>query len=378
VVVLNTNSRAASPRVAAQRVTIAAQALRQAAIPAVYKKIDSTFRGNIGAELDAVLQVYPVRLAVLTPAFPPAGRAVQDGVLLVDGAPVHKTPIGADPVTPVKESHLPTLLQRQMTRPVYSLPLAVVRKGSPALTRLLRGWEGNAPAVVLADAMTTPDLTRLARAIIAEGLFGLAAGSAGLAQALSALLPWRRRRRTRPTAAAPLLFVVGSQNPASLAQIDWLETRAKISAVRACIREVVGGRDRFRRELDRAVAKIRSEIGAGRNAVLTLGQSAGSRRRRTPSLSSSATLSEFLGNAAHDVAQTAPLGGLILCGGDIAIAACRALGAGGMELYGEVEPGVPCGRLVGGPFDGLPAVTKAGGFGKPDAFVRAMRYLRRR
>ena len=52
--------------------------------------------------------------------------------------------------------------------------------------------------------------------------------------------------------------------------------------------------------------------------------------------------------------------------------------AGGMELYGEVEPGVPCGRLVGGPFDGLPAVTKAGGFGKPDAFARALRFLRRR
>jgi uncharacterized protein YgbK (DUF1537 family) len=48
-----------------------------------------------------------------------------------------------------------------------------------------------------------------------------------------------------------------------------------------------------------------------------------------------------------------------------------------MELYGEVEPGVPCGRLIGGTFDGLPAVTKAGGFGRPDVFVRVMHYLRR-
>ena len=55
---------------------IAAQALRKAGIPAVYKKIDSTFRGNIAAELDAALDVFPVPLAVLTPAFPPAGRSV--------------------------------------------------------------------------------------------------------------------------------------------------------------------------------------------------------------------------------------------------------------------------------------------------------------
>jgi uncharacterized protein YgbK (DUF1537 family) len=377
-VVLNTNSRAVSPRTAAQRVKIAAQALRKAGIPAVYKKIDSTFRGNIGAELDAMLDVYPVPLAVLTPAFPPAGRAVRDGVLLVDGTPVHRTSIGADPVTPVRESHLPTLLRRQMTHPVHTLPLAALRKGAAAVTRLFRQWDGSGPALVLADAVTPQDLTRLARVILKEELFGLAAGSAGLALALGALLPWRRRRLPRPAAGAPLLVVVGSQNPTSLAQVRWLEEHGHVPTVRACIREVVAGRDRFRHELDRTASKARSELRAGRDAILTLAQPAASGRRRTPSLSTSATLSEFLGNVTNIVAQSAPPGGLILCGGDIAVATCRALGAGGMELYGEVEPGVPCGRLVGGPFDGLPVVTKAGGFGKPDAFARALRFLRRR
>lgn len=381
VVVLNTDSRATSPRVAAQRVKIAAQALRKAGILAVYKKIDSTFRGNVAAELDAILDVYPVPLAVLTPAFPPAGRSVRDGVLLVDGIPVHKTSIGADPVTPVKESHLPTLLRRQMTRPVHPLPLAILRQGTADVTRLFRGWSGSHPAVVLADAATPQDLARLARAILKAELFGLAAGSAGLALALSALLPWARRRRlARPAAKAPLLVVMGSRNPTSLTQLRWLEKHGSVPRICASIREVVAGRDRFRRELTRVTAKVRSELCAGRHAVLTLAQPpAGSPRATgsTPSPSTSGTLSEFLGDAAHGVAQAVPLGGLILCGGDIAVATCRALQAGGLELYGEVEPGVPCGRLVGGPFDGLPIATKAGGFGKPDAFARALRYLHR-
>jgi uncharacterized protein YgbK (DUF1537 family) len=376
VVVLNTNSRAASPRVAAQRATIAAQALRKAGIQAVYKKIDSTFRGNVGAELDAILGVYPVPLAVLTPAFPPARRAVRDGILLVEGTPVHATSIGSDPVTPVKESHLPTLLARQLSRPIHMLPLEVLRRGLPAVTRLFRTWQENTPGVVLADAVTPLDLERLARAILKGGHFGLAAGSAGLALALSAQLSWKRRGRSaRPAAEGPVLVVVGSQNPTSLAQIARLETRSRLPVVRACIREVVAGRDRFRRELDRVTARLRSEMAAGRHAVLTLAQPPTPRRRRAPSPSASASLSEFLGDAARAVARNAPLGGLILCGGDIAVATCRALGAGGLELYGEVEPGVPCGRLVGGPCDGLPAVTKAGGFGKPDAFVRALRFL---
>ncbi len=63
-------------------------------------------------------------------------------------------------------------------------------------------------------------------------------------------------------------------------------------------------------------------------------------------------------------------GALLLTGGETAIAALRALGAGGLRLTGEIEPGVALGALVGGPFDGLALVTKAGGFGDPDLLVR--------
>ena len=63
-------------------------------------------------------------------------------------------------------------------------------------------------------------------------------------------------------------------------------------------------------------------------------------------------------------------GALLLTGGETAIAVLRALGAGGLRLAGEIEPGVALGALVGGPFDGLALVTKAGGFGDPDLLVR--------
>jgi uncharacterized protein YgbK (DUF1537 family) len=68
---------------------------------------------------------------------------------------------------------------------------------------------------------------------------------------------------------------------------------------------------------------------------------------------------------------------LVLCGGDIAVATCRALRADGVILGGEVQPGVPWGRLVGGELPNLPVVTKAGGFGTPDVFRAVIRFLRR-
>ena len=378
VLVLSTNSRALPARVAAQRARIAAEALRRAGVEAIYKKIDSTFRGNIGAELDAILDVYPSPLAVLTPAFPPAGRAVRDGVLLVRGVPVHHTATGRDPVTPVRESHLPTLLRRQVRRPVYALPLARLRGSAAQLCRTVRDWREAAPGIVLGDAVTPLDLDRLARLIAREGLFGVVAGSAGLATAVSEVLRWPRRAgSTPPRAKAPMLLVIGSPNPITLDQVTWVEERSRASVVRATLPEVVADGERYRKELDRVVKKARAEILACRHTVVALAQqlsASGQLRALRPSASK--TLSEFLGQATRLVLREARPGALLFCGGDIAVAACSALGAKGVELQGEVEPGVPWGRLVGGDFAGLPAITKAGGFGRVDTFARAIRFLR--
>ncbi|MDA1349117.1 MAG: hypothetical protein O3A47_09680, partial [Chloroflexi bacterium] len=67
--------------------------------------------------------------------------------------------------------------------------------------------------------------------------------------------------------------------------------------------------------------------------------------------------------------------GLFLCGGDIAAEVCKKLRVAEVRLVGEVQPGVPAGRVVGGPGDGLRIVTKAGGFGSPDAIVASLSYL---
>ena len=380
VLVLNTNSRGLPADVAARRARVAAEALRKAGVESIYKKIDSTCRGNVGAELDAILDVYAVPLTVLAPSFPPAGRAVRNGVLTVKGTPVHRTAIGRDPVTPVRESHLPTLLGGQLRRPIYPLCLPVLRGPASHVAKSLKAWREGPSGVVLADAVTPRDLVRLAALLIREGLIQVVAGSAGLATALSAVLPWpHRKREALPAAQGPVLLVLGSPNPVSLEQVAWLEGRGHATAVRTTIREVVAGGDRFRRELDRVAGKVQAEILAGRDTVLTLKQppASSAKTRRPLRPSASGALSEFLGRATRLVARGGSLGALVLCGGDIAIAACRALRAGGIELLGEVEAGVPWGRLVGGELPGLPTVTKAGGFGEPATFRRAIRFLRR-
>jgi uncharacterized protein YgbK (DUF1537 family) len=85
-------------------------------------------------------------------------------------------------------------------------------------------------------------------------------------------------------------------------------------------------------------------------------------------------IAELISRRIAEVAETAvelmDARGLFVTGGDTAAAALRHLGANGVELAGELEPGVPFGCVTGGPRDGLFIATKAGGFGGPDLLWR--------
>ncbi len=95
--------------------------------------------------------------------------------------------------------------------------------------------------------------------------------------------------------------------------------------VRGENREILAGRERFGRELDRVLGKVRAEMQAGRDALVTLTGGGGGREasgahgtstagKRIPALSpgASKTLSEFLARTVQDLRRTTSLGGLIL------------------------------------------------------------------
>jgi uncharacterized protein YgbK (DUF1537 family) len=64
---------------------------------------------------------------------------------------------------------------------------------------------------------------------------------------------------------------------------------------------------------------------------------------------------------------------LVLTGGDTAVRVAQRLGATGVLLQGEIEPGVPVGTLIGPkPYR---VVTKAGGFGDAGTLLKAVQML---
>ena len=84
-----------------------------------------------------------------------------------------------------------------------------------------------------------------------------------------------------------------------------------------------------------------------------------------------------LAQSLRDLLVTTPVSGLVLVGGETAAAVFRALQASGLALVGEIQPGLPFGRLLDGPFAGLPIATKAGGFGAETALLECLQFLHR-
>jgi uncharacterized protein YgbK (DUF1537 family) len=125
VSVISTDSRKDAPSVAEEKIERMSQGLRG---QIVFKKVDSTLRGNIGTELTALMETLGYEKAVLAPAFPEVGRTVVNGVLLVQGKPVAETDFARDPITPVSESNILSLL-KSTGLIVGSVTLETIAKG---------------------------------------------------------------------------------------------------------------------------------------------------------------------------------------------------------------------------------------------------------
>jgi 4-hydroxythreonine-4-phosphate dehydrogenase len=68
------------------------------------------------------------------------------------------------------------------------------------------------------------------------------------------------------------------------------------------------------------------------------------------------------------------VGALVATGGETARAVFDAWGISQLHLVGEVEPGLPFSLTSGWSRD-LPVLTKAGGFGSPETFLRCREFL---
>jgi uncharacterized protein YgbK (DUF1537 family) len=343
---VDTESRELASAAAADVVRAAAKRLGpRLTAGLLFKKIDSTLRGPIGAELEALLETSGRRTALLCPSFPGQGRAVVEGTLLVNGTPAHASPIARDPAYPGSTSDVVDIVRRGAVRPVSLLPLDSVRADRDALAQTLRDARDH---IIVAEALTDGDLDALARAAVGCPDVALA-GSAGLARAVADVYGLAGPPSPLPRGQA-WLILAGSLNPATRAQIRHLEATG-VRGVR-----LDGARDPDTGPL---VEQIKGgwPVFIATSDAVAVGPDA---RDAAPSRLA-ALAARILADSRPDL--------IVVTGGETARELLRTVGAARLELSGVPASGLALGDAVVDSTSRLPLLTKAGGFGLPDLLV---------
>jgi uncharacterized protein YgbK (DUF1537 family) len=325
-----------------------------------YKKIDSTLRGNIAAELAALTPL--AGLAIVAPAFPATGRITRGGRVCVHGMPLETTGTWQRAQL-AGIADIVAILTRGGVRTTRA-GLDLVRGKPDALRDAFdrMGLEG-AEAVVC-DAEAEADLAAVAAASARLARRHFWVGSAGLAHHLaqaSGIVADRRPVSLR--LRGPVLVAVGSRSDLSRVQARHLATEPGVSAVTVGPEALLAGE--ATPEWRAASARLDDALRQGADVLLTISCSTTARPDEGWRLCAA------LGRL---VAPFAPrLGGLAATGGDTARGILGALGAVGLRLSCEIEPGVALGVTEGE--RPLPVVTKAGAFGGPATLVHCRAVL---
>jgi D-threonate/D-erythronate kinase len=322
--IIDTESRHCSPTEARARVQDLACRSRSLQLRCLYHKSDSTLRGNIGCEFAGILNAYPGWPLFYSPAYPRMGRTVRQGWLYVDGRMLSATEFAHDPLNPSQQSYLPAVICNDCS--------LEVRVTSP------QDLEATPGAIHVCDAESDADLETTARSITGEHRTCLAAGSAGLAEAIAQVVCVPRTGVPSIPEIRRCLVVNGSRHESSLGQ-EKFAIEHGFESLDGC-------------SIPQGIAEPGWMI-----------------LKRPQAGESPLQVAVAIGNTVREVLRRLEFDAFVVFGGDTAYAIVAALGRPSLEPLGEVLPGVPVSRIrarIEGTGRDLYLISKAGGFGPVD------------
>ncbi|MBA7510255.1 D-threonate kinase [subsurface metagenome] len=324
VLVVNTESRFDESQTAYEKVKCVLRFFRKLNIKQIYKKIDSTLRGNIGSEIDALFDELNIEELPFCAAFPRTGRTTIEGYHYVWGELVTRTEFAGDPRNRVSEAHIPTLL---------------------------KGMSKYYDRIKVYDARTQRDLKNIAREIPD---YTTVCGASALAGELVKF--WGKARLSRDVesktvtgGSKPVLIISGSRQSVTYEQIGELKRKKSLLAV----------------PID--FERNRVEIPDAKNAkhILIYPQKSNHKLDAEKIIRTIVYLTTGLCKGGF-------FRNLILIGGETAFNICRALKIETFQIISSVSPGIAFCRTLDGKYN---FILKPGGFGDKETLIRCVQFF---
>lgn len=377
-ILVSSNSRPLPADEAYEKVKSATLALKRMGVKYFSKRIDTTLRGGVGVEIDAMLdQIGEDAVAVVVPAMPQSRRILVGGYSVIDGVALINTPVAKDVRTPVKENYIPRLLAGQTRRQVGLVTLDKVLAGKEAVEKALEEKRGEGCEVIVVDGITLEDVETIAKACIALK-WNVVAVDPG---PFTAKLAYERGvigveepniPETANEEEKTVLIAAGSATPVTKKQMEVLcedERHVRISVEPILL---INGGDEAVAEAERAVelAKEMFQEGSQPRAILfetalhgeLLNLDEEDKKRGYASGMSANRINAGLGTIITKLMERVGrdrIAGLYTTGGDTMVNVCYQLGVECIQVMDYVIPQADVGRLVGS-YDGLPVVGKGG------------------
>lgn len=355
-IVLDTESRHSAPDEAYYRVLVLTKLFKNAEY--IYKKTDSTLRGNIGIEFKAILDIFNSPIFFI-PAYPEQGRVTKNGVQYVDGKPIAESPFAKDPLNPVRKSFIPDIIREQADIKVFVVP-------KDRYEAILDG--DLETGIYVFDGETREDLEKIGFLLKEKGLLKYTAGSAGFAETLANLTRINRQKSLSllelQLEAKPLIVICGSINERSLRQIEYIKGRRKVLDI------ILSPEEAFKKK--RFFPKISDLRNCEVLVVRTLKDPSDIELYKEYAIANSikpedipSIVSKRLGEISASLLRRLKQNVIVVFGGDTFLGIVRKLDIKWLYPLLEVDKGVVLSEWQGKFF-----ITKAGGFGDEDTLER--------
>jgi D-threonate/D-erythronate kinase len=382
VLVIDTETREDEEKISRSRLNKILKSINVSEKDIIYKKIDSTLRGNIGAEIEEIMKIFNKQFCIISPSFPSHQRVTIGGNLLVEQKLLGLSGYVDNSTGKKAESFIPSLLGQQTKLSIGRIDLSAVNKGQYEIKKALNDLIEQKKNIIVIDSSDEKNLRDIVSGGIGFSEKVLFSGSAGLANCLAE--SYKKKKDLKydiRNNKNPILIVGGSRNPVMVDQIEYLKNKLKFAELKINIKEIYSQESKilvYYAEEALKILKNNQDLAIYTDAINNEKKSIDKELMQEYKLTYKELenkIKEFFGLLTSTIIKKNTIRNMILTGGDIAISVCKELCISNLEVLGELLPGIPLTRACFHE-DTLNIITKAGGFGRKETLYELINKFR--
>ena len=353
MLVIDTESRHLSADEAYEIIhSLTLQAL-EAGIRKIYKKTDSGLRGNVGAELKAVLDATGAERLEFVPAWPKMHRTTRDGIHYVNGLPLSESIFSKDVIDPVTESHIDALIHQQADVKVT-----------------LHGQSEKEEGIVVYDCTDDQQLEAISRCLAeTERELFVYAGCSGLLEKMPRVSEKKKRAHRTVRLPQKLMVLSGSMNEITARQLQSAQDGGS-NRVHAPMDKIAAG-TWCEREIEEFCSDFLRKAGTPVAIIDTMGE-IGSCSLNGSDLARQ--IADYMGRISGELLKEDMDRTLMIIGGDTLQGFIRELGITSLQPVREIASGIVLAKYSYRRKVHY-LITKSGGFGTDNQLIEIQQGL---